>query len=45
MAVVQRFEQLVDVVAHVVVGEFGVEGAEVGVVYVFENEGGGFALE
>ena len=44
VAVVEGLEQLVNVVAHVVVGEFGVEGAEVGVVYVFEDEGGCFAL-
>ena len=44
MAEVQRFEQLVDVVADVVVLEFGVQGAEVGVVDMLEDEGRGFGL-
>jgi len=44
VAEVQRFEQLVDVVADVVVLEFGVQGAEVGVVDMLEYEGRGFGL-
>ena len=44
VAEVEGFEELVDVEADVEVVEFGVEGAEVGVVDVFEDEGGGFAL-
>ena len=44
VAEVEGFEELVDVEADVEVVEFGVEGAEVGIVDVFEDEGGGFAL-
>ena len=44
VAEVEGFEEFVDVEADVEVVEFGVEGAEVGVVDVFEDEAGGFAL-
>jgi len=44
VAEVEGLEELVDVVAHVVVLEFGVEGAEVGVVDVLEDEAGRLAL-
>lgn len=44
MAEVKGLEQFVDVVPHINVVEFGVEAAEVRVVYVFEDERGGFAL-
>mmetsp|Transcript_8091 Transcript_8091/g.20738 ORF Transcript_8091/g.20738 Transcript_8091/m.20738 type:complete len:348 (-) Transcript_8091:212-1255(-) len=44
MAVVQRLEQLQDVVPHVVVGEGGVEDLEVGVVHVLEDEAGRLGL-
>lgn len=44
VAEVERFEQLVDVVADIDVVELWVEAAEVGVVYVFEDERRGFAL-
>jgi hypothetical protein len=44
VAVVEGFEQLVDVVADVDVVELGVESAEVGIIDVFENEGGRLAL-
>mmetsp|Transcript_51395 Transcript_51395/g.111835 ORF Transcript_51395/g.111835 Transcript_51395/m.111835 type:complete len:285 (-) Transcript_51395:240-1094(-) len=44
MAVLERLEQLVDVVAHVVVCERGVERAEVGVVDVLEDERGRLGL-
>ena len=36
--------KLVDIKAHVVIGEFGIKAAEVGVVHVFEDKGGCFAL-
>lgn len=45
VAEVERLEQLVDVEAHVVVGELGVQAAEVGVVDGFEYQRGGLALE
>lgn len=41
---IKRLQQLIYVVAHVVIGEFGVEVAEVGVVDVLEDEGGSLAL-
>ena len=44
MAEVERFEQLKDVVSHVVVAEFRVEDLEVGVVDVLEDNGGCFRL-
>ena len=44
VAEVQCFEQLVDVVAHVVILEFGVERSEVDVVHVFEYETGCLGL-
>jgi hypothetical protein len=39
-----NLEQLEDVVSNINIGEFGVQASEVGVVDVFEDEGGGFAL-
>ena len=42
---VERFEELVDVVAHVEIGKLGVENLEVGVVDVFEDDGGGLGLQ
>lgn len=44
MAVVEGLEKLKDVVADVDVDELGVQGAEVGVVDVFEDERGRLAL-
>lgn len=44
VAVVEGLEQLEDVVADIDVVEFGIEGAEVGVIDVFEDEGGSLAL-
>jgi hypothetical protein len=35
---VEGFEELVDIVAHVEIGEFGVESLEVGVVDVFKDD-------
>jgi len=44
MAEVECFEQLKDVVAHIVVDKARVEGAEVGVVDVLEDQAGRLAL-
>lgn len=44
MAEVEGLEQLKDVVAHVIVLKLRVEGPEIRVVDVFENERWGFAL-
>jgi hypothetical protein len=41
---VERFEKLKDVVPHIQIVEFGIETPEVGVVDVFEDERGCFAL-
>jgi hypothetical protein len=45
VAEVESLEQLEDVVAHVVVLELGVEAPEVGVVDVFKDQRGRFALQ
>lgn len=45
VAEVEGFEKLKDVVANIEIVELGVEVAEVGVVDVFEDEGGGFTLQ
>mmetsp|Transcript_12929 Transcript_12929/g.36903 ORF Transcript_12929/g.36903 Transcript_12929/m.36903 type:complete len:382 (-) Transcript_12929:17-1162(-) len=44
VAIIQRLEQLEDVVPDVVVRQGGVQDLEVGVVHVLEDEGGGLAL-
>jgi hypothetical protein len=44
VAVVESLEQLEDVVADIDVVELGIEGAEVGVIDVFEDERGSLAL-
>ena len=44
VAVVECLEELVDVVADVEVGEFGVEAAEVGVVDVLKDQRRGLTL-
>lgn len=44
VAEVEGLEQLEDVISHIVVLELGIEAAEVGVVDVFEDERGRFAL-
>lgn len=41
---VQCLQKLVDIITHVIVGEAGVEHAEVRVVHVFENQARRFAL-
>lgn len=38
VAVIQRFQELVDIVSHIDVVELGVEAAEVGVVDILEDE-------
>jgi hypothetical protein len=40
-----HLEQLKYVVSNIDIGELGVQASEVGVVDVFEDEGGGFALQ
>jgi hypothetical protein len=45
MAEIQSFEQLEDVVPHVIVLELGVEAPEVGVVDVFKDQRWRFALQ
>jgi hypothetical protein len=42
---VNHLEQLEDVVSDIDVGEFRVQASEIGVVDVFEDERGGFALQ
>ena len=44
MAKVQRLQQLVNVVPHVVIDELGVQASEVGVVDVLEDQRGRLAL-
>lgn len=44
VAIVECLEEFVDVVADIDVDELGVEGAEIGVVDVFEDERGRLAL-
>jgi hypothetical protein len=44
VAVIEGLEQLQNVVAHVVVLELGVQTPEVGVVDIFEDQRGRFAL-
>lgn len=44
MAEVQRFEELIDIVADIVVGESRIERAEVGIVHILEHQTRGFAL-
>ena len=44
MAEVERFEEFVDVVSYVVVGESRVENFKIGVVDIFEDDGGSFGL-
>jgi hypothetical protein len=45
VAVVERLEELEDVVTNINVVELGVQAAEVRVVDSFEDEGWGFALD
>jgi hypothetical protein len=42
---VNHLEQLEDVVSDINVGEFWVQASEIGVVHVFEDERGSFALQ
>lgn len=44
VAKVKRFEELVDVVAHVIVAKLGIESAEVGVVDILEDQGRSLTL-
>ena len=39
VAIIQCLQQLVDVIPHIHVLEFGVQGAKVGIIDVFEDEG------
>lgn len=41
---IQRLQQLVDVIPHVIVNEPGIQRAEIGVVDVLEHQAGGLAL-
>lgn len=45
VAKVESLEQLMDIVAHVEIGKFGVQGLEVGVVDVFKDDGRSLALQ
>jgi hypothetical protein len=40
-----HLEQLEDVVSNIDIGELWVQASEIGVVDVFKNEGGSFALQ
>ena len=44
MTEIERFEEFVDVVSYVVVGEARIEDFEIGVVDIFENDGRSFRL-
>ena len=42
---IRHLYKLINIIAHIVICKFGIEAAEVGVVDVFEDEGGCFALQ
>jgi hypothetical protein len=44
VTVIQRLEELVDVVTNIEVVELGVQAPKVGVIDIFEDQGGRFAL-